>query len=89
MSTWPTLSCVPSLLAACRRKADDIIDGIEQRLAQWARIPAINGEDTQVGPVGITALTFSIGALKPAHHDHKRDHHRTRMCLLACMLLGS
>lgn len=36
------------MLACCRRKADPIITNIEKRIAEWARIPEVHAEDTQV-----------------------------------------
>lgn len=32
-----------------RRRTDPIIEALEERIALWARIPAINAEDMQVG----------------------------------------
>jgi hypothetical protein len=42
------LHAAVSAAPARRRKADSVMEGIEERLAQWAQIPQINGEDMQV-----------------------------------------
>lgn len=36
-----------AMCLCCRRKADPIIEAIEQRLAEWSRIPAVHAEDIQ------------------------------------------
>lgn len=40
------LSCCA--VFCCRRKADPTIEAIEQRVAEWSRVPAVHAEDFQV-----------------------------------------
>lgn len=49
-----------------KRKADPVIEAIEERVSQWARIPAINAEDMQV-------LRYGQGQQYKPHMDSLRD----------------
>lgn len=50
LAVLPLRCCTTGLLPpSCRRKADPIIEVIEERVSKWAMIPTINSEDMQVG----------------------------------------
>lgn len=49
-----------------KRQADPVIEDIEERLAEWARIPVVHGEDTQV-------LRYGLGQEYKRHMDSLQD----------------
>lgn len=50
-----------------KRKADPIITNIEKRIAEWARIPEVHAEDTQV-------LRYGLGQEYKPHMDTLKDN---------------
>lgn len=57
--------------SACRRKADAVVEAVEARIAAWARLPVINGEDLQVRfVVGSDRLIMVAAVASTCRNDH-------------------
>lgn len=63
-----------------KRKADAVVEAIEERIAQWARIPQVNAEDMQV-------LRYGLGQQYKPHMDSLRDEESgPRVCTVLLYL---
>ena len=52
----------PTRLLTCRRKQDEVIQRVEERLAEWTKLPLSHQEDMQI-------LRYAVGQQYGAHYD--------------------